>query len=462
MSVSVKQRIWVSARRLAADRRGAVLPLFAVALVLIVVAAGAGIDFARAVNERQALARGLDAAMLAVARELSTRNLSQAEIKAYLEDNYEAYFGANTAGSASFGDKIVIDEPVIDTAARTISVSASTRVPTSFIRLAGAGLEEIEVGVSAQAIYPKSVEATLVLDVTGSMGGSKIAALRDAATDFVNTLVPPETADANEKIRISVVPYATGVNVGEARATAATRGANATRTSFRYCVSERTGAQAYTDASYVTAAVGPGTVQAGYKSGYYKSGNRALSRRSMLCPDAEVVPLTLEPGPASKAGTPLHTISRLAADGQTVGQAGIAWGWYTLSENWSSLWPAASRPAPYSDERVLKYMVLMTDGEFNTYFDGPVRIRGSWYDWIVQLSTWQSTNRATKLCDAIKKSGITIITVGFQIGGNSNAKKVMNDCASTPEDFYLADNDEELIAEFRKIANQIKATFLSQ
>jgi Flp pilus assembly protein TadG len=448
-------------RAFAEDRAGAILPLFAVVLVFVIVAAGAGIDFARAVNQRQSLARGLDAAMLAVARELSIRNMSEGEIRSFLDENYAAYFGANGQGSGVSGATVTIEEPQINTQTRQIAVAASASVPTFFIGLGGLGPKKLDVSVNAQAVYPKSVEAALVLDVTGSMGGSKIRALRDAAEAFVNTLVPPDSADANEKVRIAVIPYASGVNIGSTRATKATGGWNASRNSFTYCVTERGGAQAYTDASYTTAVVGPGTVRSGNKRGYYKSGNSVRSSSGFVCPNAELVPLTLDPGSSSKSGTPLHTIANLQASGNTAGQTGVAWGWYTLSSRWSGLWPSTSRPAPESDERVLKYMLLMTDGEFNTYFQ-PARIRGVDYDWLAHTGGSESTNRAIRLCKAAKDEGIRIITVGFQIGGNSNAKKVMEECASTPSDYYLAEDDEELIERFAAIANQIKTTYLAR
>ena len=358
------------------DRNGAILPFFAIVLVLVIVLAGAGFDYARAVNQRQALARGLDTAMLAIARELSIRNMSLAEIKDFIDNNFEAYFSSNADGSANFGRNITLADPQIDTTARTISVSATSEVPTTFIRLGGLGPDTLDVGVSAQAIYPKSVEVALVVDVTGSMNGSKITALRKAAEEFVNILVPPGSASANEKIRIAVVPYAAGVNIGTARATAATHGANATRPSFNRCVSERTGDEAFTDTSYATDPVGPGTAQAGWNRGYYRSGGRVYSSSGFVCPSAQMVPLTLDPGSPTKSGTLLHTISRLSASGNTAGQTGIAWGWYALSNKWASLWPTESAPAPSTDERVLKYMVVMTDGAFNTYFDGPRRVRG--------------------------------------------------------------------------------------
>ena len=38
----------------------------------------------------------------------------------------------------------------------------------------------------------------------------------------------------------------------------------------------------------------------------------------------------------------------------------------------------------------------------------------------------------------------------------------MRDCASTPDDYYLADDNAQLIGLFSAIANQIKTTYLSQ
>jgi Flp pilus assembly protein TadG len=454
------RRFNVQARALVVERRGAIVPMLAIVLVLIIVIAGAGIDFARAINQRQAIARGLDAAMLAVARELSTRNMSETEIQDYLKKNYEAYFGANAEGSAIPGVEIVVDMPSIDTKARRIAVSARSEVPTYFIRLAGMGPKTIPVSSGAQAIYPKSVEAALVVDVTGSMAGTKIAGLREAAAGFVNTLIPPASVSTNEKVRVALVPYSAGVNIGATLAAEATGGASKSRTSYPYCVSERDGAQAYTDASHMVAPIGPGAQQAGYMTAFYRQGSKIRSSPGYVCPTAVAVPLTLDPGSTKKPGTLLYEVARLGAGGNTAGQTGIAWGWYMLSSNWSSLWPSKSAPAPASDERVVKYLVVMTDGDFNTWFS-PDRVGRVNYDWIAQQGS-ESATRARALCTAIKAKGITIITVGFQIAKGSAADKVMSDCASGSDNYYRADSDEDLIAEFARIANQIKSTYLSR
>ena len=39
-----------------------------------------------------------------------------------------------------------------------------------------------------------------------------------------------------------------------------------------------------------------------------------------------------------------------------------------LAPNFASLWPAASQPAAYNTPNLIKVVVLMTDGSFNTVY----------------------------------------------------------------------------------------------
>ena len=55
--------------------------------------------------------------------------------------------------------------------------------------------------------------------------------------------------------------------------------------------------------------------------------------------------------------------------GGTAGHIGTAWAWYTLSPNWSSLWPSAASPSPTARRTCDKIAILMTDGEYNTEYD---------------------------------------------------------------------------------------------
>ena len=59
------------------------------------------------------------------------------------------------------------------------------------------------------------MEIALVLDVTGSMAGAPMTALRNAATDLVNIIYGPN--DTLPNLWVSVVPYTSTVNIGRGR-----------------------------------------------------------------------------------------------------------------------------------------------------------------------------------------------------------------------------------------------------
>ena len=77
--------------------RGNIAMMFAITLVPLVIAAGAGLDFARAMLVRQQMGEALDAAALAVG---STPNLTQSSAQALAQ----TYFNANyTVAQTDYG-----------------------------------------------------------------------------------------------------------------------------------------------------------------------------------------------------------------------------------------------------------------------------------------------------------------------------------------------------------------------
>lgn len=207
------------------------------------------------------------------------------------------------------------------------------------------------------------------------------------------------------------------------------------------CTTERTGAQAYTDA-------GPSTA--------FLSFNYPSTARNGACPTNTVLPLT------SNRNTINSRISGLTASGYTAGQIGTAWGWYMLAPGFASLWPAANQPADYGTPETLKVMVLMTDGAFNTnYCNGVIAQNASGAGNNVDHINCNATNgnpltQALSLCTAMKARGIVIYTVGFDMAGESQASRdMMRDCASSASNAYMADNATELSDAFRQIGQSI-------
>lgn len=207
------------------------------------------------------------------------------------------------------------------------------------------------------------------------------------------------------------------------------------------CVTERAGAQAYTDVAPSSSLV---------------SLNYPSTASQGSCPSNTVLPLT------SNRTTINSRISGLSASGYTAGQIGAAWGWYMLSPNFSYLWPGASAPAAYGTPETLKVMVLMTDGAFNSSYCNGVIARdtsgaGNNVDHInCNATNGDPLDQALSLCTAMKNRNVVIYTVGFQMSGESQASKdMMHDCASNPANAFMADDSAQLLAAFQQIAQSI-------
>jgi hypothetical protein len=62
----------------------------------------------------------------------------------------------------------------------------------------------------------------------------------------------------------------------------------------------------------------------------------------------------------------------------------------------------------------------------------------------------------------MKAAGITVYTVGFELGGQQTAIDTLQQCASDPTKFFDAGNGEELQQAFRTIAIQLSQLHLSR
>ncbi len=408
------------AGKLAADRSGSVIMLSAFTFVALALSAGTAVDFARAYQVKSHLAGALDAAVISVARDLRDGRIKKQEAKA----RAQAFFDMNIRTipvDLARVDKLTIKYRKKNT---DVYVAASAVVPTVFMQIAG--IKEVPVALDAQVTYSfatRDIEIALVLDVTGSMARSgRINALRDAAADLVETIIPDNMT--NEKVRVSIVPYSQGINAG-AYATTVTNGVSTG------CVTERVGSQQYSDSGPAAEPIGGGSTN---------------------CPGNRIRPLIL-----NKA-TLLSDIANLTTGGYTAGHTGIAWGWYTLSPNWSGIWPTNSLPNPYNedDKKLLKAAVIMTDGEFNTAY---VQGSGRGLSELRGFANRQSEERARSLCAGMKGSHIRIYSVAFNAGRKAEA--LLKECATDESTYYEAKNAKELKDAFGEIANDIGSFWLS-
>ncbi|MDP3803702.1 TadE/TadG family type IV pilus assembly protein [Brevundimonas sp.] len=213
------------------------------------------------------------------------------------------------------------------------------------------------------------------------------------------------------------------------------------------CVSERAGSQAYTDA-------GP--------SASTWVGRNYPSTSGNPCPSAVILPLS------SSKPTLKSLISGLSVTGSTAGHIGMAWGWYSVSPNFNSLWPSSPAGA-YAPEDTLKAVIIMTDGEFNTPYNTGVIAQnagvgsGGTVDKINQNSTnGDPFAQGEALCDAMKAAGVIVYTVGFQIAAGGDAADLLADCASSPEHAYLPSSGSDLSQAFAAIGRDISRLRISK
>jgi len=425
-------------RRFLARADGSIAVVAAIIIVVLGIGTGLAVDYARGAQTRSAVAQALDAAAIAVARGLATGEITQAQAQARAQALFEANLDNNRLTDVAVASFVA----TIDPRAGTIRLSAQTTMPSTFLNIAG--ISELKAGAASEVQYELTdIEMALVLDVTGSMRGSKIAALRLAAADAINILLP--AGGTSDRVRIGVVPFSCAVNVGP-YAAAVTNGGVLTGTAEGFWTSENCDQRsAATDGRRNADNLNPCATER--TSSVYTDAAPSSARfatESTWCPGQSIVPLT------NDRNTLLTAVGNLEARGYTAGHLGAAWGWYELSPQWSSVWPAGSDPAPYGDPDVRKILVLMTDGMFNRQYSGT-----------------SSATQATQLCTNAKSQGILIYTISFfqptdDQSQRPGAESIMRSCASRADMFYTPESGTELRQAFQSIASSVRQMWLSR
>ena len=310
----------------------------------------------------------------------------------------------------------------------------------------------------------QSLEISVMLDVTGSMAGQKLQDLKDSATDLINIVLL--SGLNNLPVKVGIVPFSEDIRLPNTAALKLARGTSnlpatksittgsgrsQTTTKYYLSVVERAGNEKYTDAA-------PASGQ--YVMAHYTTSSSGGKGKCTVPSTAAIAPLT------SDKSSLLTIISNLKAAGGTAGHLGTAWAWYLLSPNWASLWPS-STPAPYGTT-VKKIAILMTDGEYNTQYDSNgISVNQNSYPTCSSAANGCSTTQARSLCAAMKQQGISVYTIGFDLGGNQTAIDTLSQCATapaTPTDpvqFYNVTSGVQLQQAFHDIALKLTSLYLS-
>lgn len=400
---------------------GSVAMMFALTIFVFMGAAGSAIDYARFSRVKQVYVTAVDNAALAAARAKQLGASDEVAIAAA-----ESYMQPVKAANP-------VDGPVTFTVVdggTAVEGRAQLAMPTIVMSIFKIVKMNFEISNKTQFSHGGDVELAMMLDVTGSMNGAKIADLKTAVEGLIEIVVREDGSNS----RIALAPFSNAVKLKTKQFRAATGRDNSGGGSYKGCVVERSGSSAYNDDA-------PG-------SGRF------------LTPLEDVVP-----GAPCKDGSEVFPLSRkksdlkamvrsLTAGGMTAGHLGTAWAWYLLSPNWSDLFDSSEEPAPYAklrevDEKgkpkLRKIAVLMTDGEYNMAY----------------LNA-DSTTQARAICEEMKTTGIEVFTVGFEVGESGTVVETLKKCASAPSNFYNATDGTALIKAFRDIALKASPLRISQ
>jgi len=356
------------------DGSMAILSLYFFILFLIM--GGLGLAVMRHEMNRAKLSVTTDAAVLAAAGMPSGSTV--AEIKAVVED----YFAKNDLSqnlNAIDTDGIGVDDIVTSLNSTKVTASASMTMNTYLLKLVGVDTLKANTGGTAEIATPK-LEVSLVLDVSGSMGGNKIAALKVAAKQFVTTIL--NSGDPGD-ISISLIPFSMGVTPPDTVFNALNIDMIIDQANnYSNCI-------VFKGSDFSNAAIDPATpyrqqIYAQINSSNnvpYSTSTKTSSvfwRSCYMNPYFEILPYSM-------SETALHAkIDSLQARGMTSGHLGVKWGTALLDPAFQPVAAAlkgtgemnntlANVPSSWGQSQTLKIIVMMGDGANTTtyYFNDP-------------------------------------------------------------------------------------------
>jgi Flp pilus assembly protein TadG len=451
-------------KKFSKDLRGNTTIMFALAVVPMLLASGAAIDFLRANSTQTVLQGAADAAAVAGAASGETSDAALlAVVQEYVNSN-----GAPEAVDAISSIKARLDEDD-----RTFSVTIKGTLNTSLMRLAG--ITSMDVGAFSQVGMGKdALEVALVLDNTGSMNDSnRLPALKAAAKSLVAEILKDSD---KHYVRVGIVPFSEYVNIGKGNRNASWAAIpadtsstgnscwdtypNATKsnchmedaTSYSDGI-PTTYSQEVCDWNYGAAVqqCGPytqtqtwdGCVGSRSVSDDVIIGNLGFKYpgvQNVYCP-APLKPLSDDKGDIDAA------IDSMTGTGNTYIPAGLVWGWNLV--NSGDPFNEAKSKGWMKSHGGTKAIVLMTDGDNTLQPSYPYHSDNGG-------DATLANSKVAALCDNIKGDDITIFTVSLMVN-NPVSKAMLVNCASDGNKAFTADDPAALQVAFKHITEALMA-----
>ena len=471
--------------------------IFALSLVPITVAAGAGLDLARGMLVHAQMMSALDAASLAVG---GTPGLNSTQMQTLAQQ----YFNANYRLDSSFGTPGAV---TVTTVGQQVRVSSTNAMPTTLLN--AIGVSSYNVAATSTVMWgQQKLWVSLVLDNTGSMtqtdssGLSKISALKTATHSLLTLLQQAAATAGPGEVQVSIVPFARDVKVGTsysnatwldwtdflAAPTSAPSNSVGPNSSCPFsdggntfhCQSTPTNGSSSVNnipnsGTYTGYICPSGTTHGHYYNGCWNSVSSGFGHYNHTwIPNAKSTwtgcvtdraqdydtnnavatatntstLMVAENSPSCVAESMLtlgynwttlsNEVDGMSAGGSTNQTIGLVWGWQTQTQN-------APLSAPALPANTQQVMILLSDG-LNT--------QDRWYGDGSNQAT-QVDSRMSMACANLKAAGVTVYAVFVDLNGTQGNSTVLQNCASDASKYFDLTNSNQIIATFQAIGEGI-------
>ncbi len=470
------KRIFTCAGYYFRHQSGSIAVAFGLLLPVVMGAVGISVDMSQAYLVKTRLSSALDAAALAAAA-------SGTDDEAEIQDKVDEFIAANYPYD-KIGSTVDISVSMIG---NELTVTATAELDTAFMGIFGYDVMTIDAETTVQ-IEVRGLEVVMVLDNTGSMAtNDRIGTLKTATANFIEILF--ESVSDPDLVRVGLVPYASSVNVGpyglgmdfdgddygdvfveapDDDIYADYYNGMNPYTSNHYGIDEddleydpsEKGqwhgcvlAEEYT--SDTEDSEGPWEMYrfdfngrnsfanyddfAGYdgtKGDYYNS----YYGPNMHCPVQSIVPLS------SDEQFLLDSSDNMTANGYTLGNYGMVWGWRVISPE-----EPFTEGSEYDDNEWDKVVLMMTDGinTMNSYYTAYGLTNEH------DIDAGDLDDRLEETCENMKEEGILLYTITFDSGVNEATKELFRNCASRISNYHDAPTQEDLENVFEQIAREL-------
>ena len=426
--------------------------MLGIAILPLLGAVGAAVDYTQASATRTAFQTALDSTALMLSKTAATQ--TPADLQTAATNDFNALFTRTNAKN------VMVTANYSTTSGSQLVLNGSATVDTNFLSVLG--IDTIQITASTTSTWGNTrLRVALVLDNTGSMSQSgKITALKTATNNLLTQL---QTAVVNPgDVYVSIVPFVNAVNLGATNYAASWidwtdwNAVNGKCSSTKYttqsaCVAAH---KTWTPANHNTwngcvtdrglpITTGPDLPSAGNYDENVNlpvAGNLATQYPAYQAPSCPQAVMGLNYDWSAMT----TEVNNMQAGGSTDQPIGLVWGWQTLVGGGPFTAPALDPNYQYQ-----QVIILLSDG-LNTQD----RWYGNGSTTSTQVDSRMYDQNGNGTCANIKAASITIYTIQVNTDGSSTST-LLQDCASDLGKFFLLTSADEIVTTFGQIGTAL-------